>query len=220
MAAGPHAAWAYAVNTGHCCIQPREGARIGPVIAEPSRRASDCGGNVHCVMHRQPGVHLSVEQAERPGRVNLPNFETSSHWLVANAHILRLRLIIADTLSWVYSAKHINTADGSGGAVKEQAGTSRHALGGVIVAVNVQVPVWPFGSVAVHVTVVSPTGNVSGAAASPPGVVQTVVVLLGCSSVRATVSGVKTGPPLPTSLVKVAQVSWGGALGPATARGV
>ena len=51
---------------------------------------------------------------------------------------------------------------------------------------NVQVPVWPFGSVAVHVTTVSPTGNVSGAAASPLGVVQIVVVLLGCSSVRAT----------------------------------
>ena len=35
-----------------------------------------------------------------PGRVNSPGFETLSYQLVANAHILRLCLIIADTLSW------------------------------------------------------------------------------------------------------------------------
>ena len=35
-----------------------------------------------------------------PGRVNSTGFETLSYQLVANAHILRLCLIIADTLSW------------------------------------------------------------------------------------------------------------------------
>ena len=35
-----------------------------------------------------------------PGRVNSPGFETLSYQLVANAHILRSCLIIADTLSW------------------------------------------------------------------------------------------------------------------------
>ena len=35
-----------------------------------------------------------------PKRVNSPGFETLSYQLVANAHILRLDLIIADTLSW------------------------------------------------------------------------------------------------------------------------
>ena len=35
-----------------------------------------------------------------PGRVNSPGFETLSNQLVANAHILRLCRIIADTLSW------------------------------------------------------------------------------------------------------------------------
>ena len=35
-----------------------------------------------------------------PGRVNSPGFETLSYQLVANAHILRLCLIKADTLSW------------------------------------------------------------------------------------------------------------------------
>ena len=35
-----------------------------------------------------------------PGRVNSPGFETLSYQLEANVHILRLCLIIADTLSW------------------------------------------------------------------------------------------------------------------------
>ena len=61
-----------------------------------------------------------------PGRVNSPGFETLSYQLVANAHILRLCLVIAGTLSW--GVQHPSCQYGCRvGLASKGAATSREA---------------------------------------------------------------------------------------------